>query len=130
MLQRLHIPPALLRSMLEHCRLSAPQEACGMMGGKTSQVDCRIPIRNAAQSPTRFLMDTGEQWRALQWLEESGRELLALYHSHPQGPNHLSPTDLAEAAYPVVHILCWQQAGKWQARGFWIEDGQAQEVAL
>ena len=107
-----------------------PLEACGLLAGKNNTVQAVLEIRNQAQSPVRFVMDPHEQLTAFNWIDSNGLDLLAIFHSHPAGPEALSETDIAEAAYAVVHIVCSPQKGKWQARGFWIKDGQALEVTL
>lgn len=87
-------------------------------------------MRNVERSPLRFRMAPREQLRAFDWIEAHGLELLAIYHSHPAGPEIPSVTDVSDAAYPVVHVIWSRPQGKWQARGFWIEAGQVSEVTL
>ena len=81
-------------------------------------------------SPVRFVMDPYEQLHAFNWIESHKLELLGIFHSHPTGPETISATDIAEAAYDVVHVILSCRDGQWQARGFWIEDGAAHEVTL
>ena len=107
-----------------------PLEACGLLAGKNAKVEKVLEIRNQAQSPVRFVMDPREQLDAFEWIDSNQFELLGIFHSHPAGPETLSATDIAEAAYPVVHIVCSFKEGKWSARGFWIEEGQTTEVNL
>jgi proteasome lid subunit RPN8/RPN11 len=57
-------------------------------------------------------------------------DLVGIFHSHPTGPETVSPTDIAEAAYAVVHIILAPVKNKWYARGFWIENGTYREVTL
>ena len=57
-------------------------------------------------------------------------DLLGIFHSHPSGPETASPTDIAEAAYEVIHIICSRKNGQWKLRGFWIENREATEVTL
>lgn len=117
-------------AMQRHINYEAPLEACGMLGGKDRQVELVLPVKNAAQSKVRFIMDPKAQLRAMEQVEAEGMEILAIFHSHPKGPSSPSPTDIEEAAYPVVNII-WSKAGRrWQARGFWIEAGQVEEVPL
>lgn len=108
----------------------APLEACGLLAGKNGVVDDVLPVKNAAASPVRFRMEPRAQLRAFDQIETAGQEILAIFHSHPKGSSTPSPTDIKEAAYPVVHII-WSPLGRrWQARGFWIENGRAVEVPL
>jgi proteasome lid subunit RPN8/RPN11 len=126
----LSITPSIWQAMRQQVRRLAPQEACGLLAGKNNRVEMRIGVRNADGSPVRFHMDPQEQWRAFQRMESAGLELLGIYHSHPNGPDRPSPTDIAEAMYPVVQIIWYRQDEKWQARGFRIESGKVREVEL
>jgi proteasome lid subunit RPN8/RPN11 len=77
-------------------------------------------------------MDPIEQLTAFEWIESNGLELIGIFHSHPTGPETVSPTDIAQAAYAVVYVILARadSANVWHARGFWIENGAFSEVAL
>lgn len=100
------------------------------MAGKSSTVESVLEVANQAQSPVRFVMDPIEQLHAFEWMDDNGLDLLAIFHSHPAGPETVSPTDIAEAAYDVVYIILTPADGEWRARGFWIEGGGYREVSL
>jgi proteasome lid subunit RPN8/RPN11 len=108
----------------------APLEACGLLAGRNDQVEKLLFVQNQAQSPMRFVMDPYEQLQAFEWIDSNGLELLGIFHSHPTGPETASPTDIAEAAYAVIHVICSRRDGEWLLRGFWIEDGASTEVSL
>ena len=116
--------------MLEHVDRHVPLEACGLLAGKEERVENVILVRNQAQSPTRFVMEPYEQLRAFAWIDSNGLDLLGIFHSHPAGPEIASATDIAEAAYEVVHLIWSRNQSGWNARGFWIETGSATEVVL
>jgi proteasome lid subunit RPN8/RPN11 len=116
--------------MFDHVDQQVPLEACGLLAGKNDRVEKVILVRNQAQSPARFVMDPHEQLQAFNWIESNGLDLLGIFHSHPAGPSAASATDIAEAAYEVVHLIWSRTQGHWQARGFWIENGRATEVSL
>jgi proteasome lid subunit RPN8/RPN11 len=118
------------QEMLEHVDRHAPLEACGLLAGKNDEVEKVIPVRNQAQSTVRFVMEPYEQLEAFNWMDANGLDLLGIFHSHPTGAETASVTDIKEAAYEVVHIIWSQNHGRWQARGFWIENGSATEVPL
>lgn len=125
MLKRSH-----MYAMQRHINFEAPLEACGLLGGKNGVVEIVLPVKNAAESKVRFQMEPKAQLRAIEQIEAEELEIVAIFHSHPKGPSVPSPTDIAEASYPVVNII-WSKAGRhWQARGFWIEEGHAAEVSL
>ena len=124
------ITPAQVDAMRRYVAAQSPLEACGLLGGKNGIVESVLPVRNAVASKTRYRMEPRAQLRAFEQIEASGQELLAIFHSHPQGSSAPSPTDIREAAYPVVQII-WSPVGRrWRARGFWIELGRAAEVPL
>jgi proteasome lid subunit RPN8/RPN11 len=118
------------QQMLHHVDIHIPLEACGLLAGKDNRVEKVIGVRNQAQSPVRFVMDPYEQLRAFDWIESNGLDLLGIFHSHPAGPETASATDIAEAAYEVVHVIWSRIEDRWQARGFWIKDGNASKVSL
>ncbi len=118
------------QTMRRHVAAQAPLEACGLLAGKQDSVETVLRVRNAEQSPMRFRMDPQEQYRAFEWIESNGLDLVGIFHSHPSGPETASTTDIAEAAYEVVHVI-WSRTNRtWNARAFWIEMGQATEVTL
>jgi proteasome lid subunit RPN8/RPN11 len=130
MMQQLILNSQHWRAMLDHVDGQAPLEACGLLAGKNDRVEKVILVWNQAQSRARFVMDPYEQLRAFDWIEANGLDLLGIFHSHPAGPATASVTDIAEAAYEVVHLIWSRKDGHWQARGFWIETGRATEVSL
>jgi proteasome lid subunit RPN8/RPN11 len=133
MLSRLVLTQQHLNGMIRHAARQAPLEACGLLAGRAGRVERLLAMENAERSPARFRMDPLEQLRAFEWIEERGLHLLGIFHSHPAGPEAVSPTDIAEASYAVVHIVVSrprEDGSEWQARGFWIEPGRVTEVAL
>jgi proteasome lid subunit RPN8/RPN11 len=116
--------------MVCHVSAQAPLEACGLLVGRAGRVESVLPVTNADQSPARFRMEPLEQLRAFEWIDSRGLDLVGIFHSHPAGPGTVSPTDIAEATYAVVHVVLSHVRKEWRARGFWIEDGQAVEIPL
>ena len=130
MIKILKMQPTHWQTMQDHVTEQAPLEACGLLVGKKDSVESVLKVRNAAQSPVRFRMDPQEQYDALMWIEDNELDLIGIYHSHPSGPETVSATDIAEAAYEAVHVI-WSRTGQsWDAHGFWIEAGQVTEVAI
>lgn len=130
MIKVLKLKPEHMQTMQLHAADQAPLEACGLLAGTQDSVEAVLKVRNAEQSPVRFRMDAQEQYNAFEWMDANGLELLGIFHSHPSGPETVSPTDIAEAAYDVVHIIWSRTKQNWKARGFWIEHGQVSEVPL
>ncbi len=119
-----------LQAMIAHVDSLAPLEACGLLAGKNSRVEKILPVTNQARSEVRYAMDPLEQLHAFEWIDSHELDLLGIFHSHPQGPETVSPTDIAEARYPVVYVVLSRAENSWHARGFWIENESFSEVAL
>lgn len=95
-MDELTIPLDLLEQIVAHCRQAYPEEACGLFALDGRRVTAAWPGTNILHSPVRYRMAADEVAR-LMWLIEEERGLEAgVYHSHPHGPDTLSPTDLAE----------------------------------
>jgi [CysO sulfur-carrier protein]-S-L-cysteine hydrolase len=130
MIQTLTLSQTLLNEMTQYVDQRVPLEACGLLAGHKNQAELMIGVLNQVQSPVRFVMDPYEQLRAFDWIESHGFNLVAIFHSHPTGPETVSATDIAEAAYAVIHIVLSRHGIDWVACGFWIEENQAHEVTL
>lgn len=129
-MQSLALSKRQLKRMIAHVEARMPLEACGLLAGLNSKVESVIAVTNQAGSAVRFVMDPIEQLKAFEWMESNNLELVGIFHSHPAGPETVSPTDIAEAAYPVVHVILARGASSWTVRGFWIENGTFREVPL
>jgi len=126
----LNLTKEQLQRLITYVDSHAPLEACGLLAGKGSQVEVIFEVTNQAQSPVRYVMDPIEQLHAFEEIESRGLELLAIFHSHPAGPETVSPTDIEQASYDVAYIILAHVDAEWRARGFWIENGSYREVTL
>jgi [CysO sulfur-carrier protein]-S-L-cysteine hydrolase len=102
----LEIPADIVEAMVDHCRREAPLECCGILGGIGERVSSFHPLRNIAASQTRYDADPQDLIKAWVWLRENGREIAAIYHSHPRWEAVPSAVDLKENHYgPVPRII-------------------------
>lgn len=117
--------------MHSHAAELAPQEACGLIAGRSNLGMKVYPLTNALHSPTRFRLDPREQLQAFFDIETRGWQLLAVYHSHPNGPAIPSTIDVREAYYPQIYNLIWSRIQEnWICRAFHIQDGTVSEARL
>jgi proteasome lid subunit RPN8/RPN11 len=100
--ERLEIPRDLVEAMVAHCVRESPLECCGILGGVAPRVSSLHPLRNQAQSETRYDAEPRELIAAYVSLRERGAEILAIYHSHPRWQAVPSKTDLAENHWGAV----------------------------
>lgn len=132
-MQRLRIAPQHMQQMAAHVAACSPLEACGLVAAASEGESVRVfLIENEVASPTHYSLQPRQQLEAFMEMERRGWLLLAIFHSHPNGPAHPSQTDLAEARYPGVVHLIWapDAAGGWACRAFLLDDGQVAELEL
>lgn len=91
------ISQQLIDEMVAHAREDAPNECCGMIGGRDGVAERVVRVENAAASPLRYEMDPQGQFDALKEIEADGGELLAIYHSHTKSAAYPSQTDVNQA---------------------------------
>lgn len=113
----------------------APEEACGLLAGRRLgdrlQGSLLFVATNRLHSATEYQIDPHEQLAAFNQMDKLGLELVAIYHSHPQGPAEPSPTDLAQAYYPEAAYLIWSgQDGAWACAAFTIQQGSVSPVGI
>lgn len=129
-MERLTLNRTLLNEMLAHVAGLWPEEACGLVGGRDGRAARVYPVDNVRHSPVAFEMEPLQQIKAMLAMEAEGLEMLAIYHSHPDGPARPSATDVANAYYPdaVQLILSLADRGRPSLRAFTIIDGVVAEV--
>lgn len=127
----MRIPPELRNAMVEHLAACLPEEGCGLLAGRDGLCSLVFPVENELRSPVAFRMNPQEQLQAFLRMEEGELDLLAIFHSHPRGPQTPSPTDVAEFAYPdTVTIIAVPVDGEWTLRGFQLDGSGFMEIEL
>ena len=117
--------------MLNDVKSRAPAEACGLIAGLDSSSEKIYVITNILDSPVRFKMDPKEHLKAFNDIDSHDYKLLAIFHSHPNGPIGPSETDMAEFAYPETLYLVWsRQYEEWFCRSYKISNQDIVEVPL
>jgi len=120
------------QAMLFHVLSCLPEEACGLISGtQNGEIVSVFPITNELHSQTAFQMAPQEQIQAFLQIEKNNLDLIAVYHSHPNGLARPSESDIDQFQYPGVIQLIWSyQDSKWRLNGFIIESRLAREGAL
>jgi proteasome lid subunit RPN8/RPN11 len=104
----IRISTALVEKLFEHARETAPEECCGLLGGRGAEAASVYPLRNVAEDARVAYEAAPEQLFAAQRrMRERGETLLAIYHSHPRSPDPTpSEADVRLAFYPsAVYII-------------------------
>jgi [CysO sulfur-carrier protein]-S-L-cysteine hydrolase len=133
----LTIPRALAEQLLEHARSELPNEACGLLAGSLAGgvAGAYHPARNSEASPLRYNVHPEDLVRIVFAIEEAGRDLVAIFHSHTRSPAVPSATDRRTAQYPGVFYLLATLVDPTAApqralRAWRIHGGQTFEVPL
>ncbi|MFL5901678.1 MAG: Mov34/MPN/PAD-1 family protein [Solirubrobacterales bacterium] len=121
----MRIAQSLIDEMVAHAREDLPNECCGMVGGADGEASRVIPVVNSAASPLRFEMDPQGQYNALKAIEDDGKEMLAIYHSHTKSAAYPSQTDVNQAVnWPdaIWVIVSLEDPKKPVVKGYWLKD--------
>ena len=98
----LRITPEQIEEMVAHVRAAAPNEGCGMLGGRDGAVFAVFPARNAAASPIRFTIHPEDLLRIVRTVEyEREWQIVGIFHSHVASRAYPSATDVAEAEFDL-----------------------------
>jgi proteasome lid subunit RPN8/RPN11 len=129
----MRISQSLIDEMVAHAREDLPIEWCGMVGGTDGEASVVIPVVNSAASPLRFEMDPQGQYNALKAIEDDGREMLAIYHSHTKSAAYPSQTDVNQAVnWPdaIYLIVSLQDEEAPDVKGYWLKDLKIADAEL
>lgn len=120
----LTIPQTIIDAIIAHAREDFPLEACGILGGTGCVVSEQYPMANTDLSNEHFTMEPQEQFRVIKDLRAKGKQLLVIYHSHPETPARPSAEDIRLALTPDVSYVIVSLAGDApDVKSFRIENG-------
>lgn len=122
----------MVDEMAAHAREDAPNECCGMVGGRDGTAATLYRAANAEASPFRYSIDAAEQFRLMREIEEKGEELVGIYHSHTKSAAYPSQTDVNLAAWPdaVYLIVSLADPERPDLKGYWIRDGEIDDAEI
>jgi [CysO sulfur-carrier protein]-S-L-cysteine hydrolase len=130
------IPATVLQDLIAWAREGAPNEACGLLAAHRTPEDGGVPSRflpmkNAAASPYRYLMDPDEQLKVMLDIDDRDQVIWGIFHSHVASKPEPSVTDIGLAFYPEALYLICSLAGEMpEVRAWAIQDGRVGEVVL
>ena len=125
-------------TMIAHAKAEAPNECCGLLGGRNGEITHIYRIRNLEDSDRiqelkiprdraeRYFMDERQMMDAMTNMRDNDLELLVIYHSHPRTEAYPSATDIRLAYYPDSQylIISLQNPNAPEAKLFRIFDGK------
>jgi proteasome lid subunit RPN8/RPN11 len=98
----------------EHVLACLPEEACGVFLGQGDSVADAYPCRNCHQGDrtSRFEIEPQDLFDCARHARSNGLEMVAYYHSHPNGSGVFSDEDRRQAAPGSRHVILPVRAGE------------------
>jgi proteasome lid subunit RPN8/RPN11 len=123
---------ALLQSMVSHAIRELPNECCGVLIGRSRNIERIVPMSSAPPAPDAYFMDPEEQIKIYTEMDQRGERFIGIYHSHPAGPPHPSGVDIKLAFHPdaFYFIVSLEDKNNPVVRAFRIEQGEVTEIAI
>ena len=125
------IPGAVRDEIVAHARAGLPNEACGILAGLDGRVERFFPAESDQPSPYYYRIESRDQIRIMNAIDDAGLDLLGIYHSHTSSPAYPSRTDAEQAFWPdAVYVIVSLAAPDADVRGYRIHDMSITEEAL
>lgn len=128
----IYITKNFFEQIVEYSKRELPNEACGILSGKTGRVEKVYEMANAEKSPETFFMDAREQLKVMKEIRNRGEEMIGIYHSHVASEAYPSSHDVELALYPEVSyvIISIKDKNNPSVRSFKIVEGKINEEEL
>ena len=121
----------IVAQIIEQGKFDLPNECCGYLAGKNSNVVRAFPIKNVDACHDHFSFDPEEQFAAIKKMRKENIEPVAVYHSHPSTPARPSKEDIRLAYDPDVSYLIISFASDDpDIKSFKIKDGVVQKEEI
>ncbi|MFK7803472.1 MAG: Mov34/MPN/PAD-1 family protein [Anaerolineae bacterium] len=104
MKKRLEVPELVINQANQHLLSVWPEEGCGFLVGKNNTVFEFHSAENEKHSRVAYRMNPADQIKIIIDAEDRQLDILAIIHSHPDGPAQPSLTDIREATW---HDMCY-----------------------
>lgn len=125
------------RTILADCYDGLPNEACGLLLGPmvdmqpTGAVTEARPCTNADASARTYTVAPKDLLRAMRAAEESGVEIVGVWHSHTHTTAYPSPTDVRQAVDPSwIYVIVSLAVSEPVLRAYRIVDAQITELPV
>lgn len=123
----------MVDEIVAHAREDAPNECCGLIGGRDGRATSLHRARNEFASPLRYNVHPEDLLRITTEIERHGEDLAGIYHSHTRSEAYPSQTDVNLAANwpePLYLICSLADPDRPVVRAFAIRGGAIEEADL
>ena len=125
------IPAAMRDEIVAHARAGLPNEACGIIAGVDGRAERFFPALPDEPSPYYYRIESRDQIRIMNEIDDAGLDLIGIYHSHVSSPAYPSRTDAEQAFWPDAVYLIVSLAGDApELKGYRIVDFAIDEERL
>jgi [CysO sulfur-carrier protein]-S-L-cysteine hydrolase len=132
----LEVSERVVGEMVGHAYDGLPDEACGLMAARPGhpKVELFVPCRNADASSRTYSIGP-DCWAAADpLLDERGLEVIGVMHSHTHTDAYPSPTDVEQAANPLLagwhYVIVSLRQPEPVVRSYRIDDGNIFEERI
>jgi len=135
--ETIHLDAGLRARIARAAVRGYPDETCGILVGRRdaqgTRVERVVAAANVARarSSDRYEIEPEDLLRADQEARRDTREIVGIWHSHPDHPAVPSKTDLARAwpgwSYVIVRVTAWHVR---EIRSWRLRDGAFEEETL
>ncbi|MBW3113788.1 MULTISPECIES: M67 family metallopeptidase [Bacillaceae] len=95
----------LSECLIRHCKKELPNEACGFISGRNNICSEIWPTTNVNPSPFTFAIDVNEERMISHEIKKRNEDLIAVYHSHPNGMAIPSKDDILFAPDSSIYYF-------------------------
>ena len=125
------VPQYIVDGIIEQAYAELPNETCGLLAGRESEVVKRFALTNTDHSPEHFSFDPGEQFLVLREARADGLDIIANFHSHPETPSRPSVEDIRLAYDPdILYFIVSLASVKPVLKAFKIQNGISSEIPI
>ena len=123
---------AVLNEIIAQAKNELPDESCGyLLANAEGIIDENFPMTNIDHSPEHFSFDPKEQFAAIKHSRQTGKKLVANWHSHPSSPSRPSVEDIKLAYDSTITYFILSLATEEPVfNGFHIENGSVEKLVV
>jgi proteasome lid subunit RPN8/RPN11 len=120
--------------MLQHARVTYPNECCGAMlgvsDGGSKRVVLAVPLKNAFSGPQaeRYELRPEDLLRADREARAQGMDLVGIFHSHPDCDAYFSATDLKNSCPWYSFVVISIRQGEYDHSNSWLPNMEQTEA--
>jgi len=124
----LRIEPGPMAEMIAHAEQTYPNECVGAMIGSTDGssklVEVAMRLENSADGSQRayYQLDPEHLMQADKAARDQGKDLIGIYHSHPDADAYFSKTDLENSCPWYSFVVLSIREGKFDHANSWLPD--------